>query len=145
MLITEYTVETTADPQDLWSIWQDVTNWNTWDQNIEYSTINGPFTEGTSGILKPKEGPSVRIKITSIDPMTSFTCESKLPLCRIIVSHFLTVSKGKTKITHRFEIKGPLAFIFYHLIGHKIKKNLPEEMTAMTAQAENLKSIRTST
>ena len=57
MLIIKHTVETTASPQTIWDIWQDVKNWPTWDHGIEFSTLEGPFQNGTRGTLKPKGGP----------------------------------------------------------------------------------------
>ena len=60
MLVIKHTVETTASPKAIWDIWQDVANWKSWDHGIEFSTIDGPFKEGTTGTLKPKGGPQVR-------------------------------------------------------------------------------------
>ena len=136
MLIIKNTVETTASPEEIWDIWQDVSNWNTWDHGIEYSTINGPFRKGTTGTLKPKGGPLVHTKLTAVEPMKMFIDESKLPLARIIVSHFMNVSNGKTQVTHQIEMNGPLAFVFAFLIGRTMKKNLPQEMKAMIKKAE---------
>ena len=48
MLIIEHSVETTASPEAVWHIWQDVRNWNTWDHGIEFSESHGPFAEGTT-------------------------------------------------------------------------------------------------
>lgn len=140
MLIIKHTVETKAAPAAIWAIWQDVSNWNTWDHGIEFSTINGPFQAGTTGTLKPKGGPLVHTKLTCVEPMKKFIDESKLPLARIIVSHFLTESAGKTYVTHQIEMTGPLSFLFSFLIGRQMKKNLPQEMSAMVKKAENLRS-----
>lgn len=142
MLIVKHTVETTASPEAIWEIWQDVTNWNTWDHGIEFSTINGPFKAGTTGTLKPKGGPLVHTKITAVEPNKMFVDEAKLPLARIIVSHFLTKSNGRTQVTHKIEMTGPLAFFFAIVIGRNMKKNLPQEMTAMIKKAESLKLQR---
>ncbi len=136
MLIIKHTIETKASPKAIWHIWQDVPNWNTWDHGIEFSTINGPFTSGTTGTLKPKGGPLVHTKLTKVEPMKMFVDESKLPLSRIIVSHYLTESQGKTQVTHQIEMTGPFAFIFAYLIGRTMKKNLPQEMAAMIKKAE---------
>ncbi len=138
MLIIKHTVETKALPKVIWQIWQDVENWNTWDHGIEFSTSNGPFVAGTTGTLKPKGGPLVRTKLTCVEPMKMFVDESKLFLARIIVSHYLTESAGKTQVTHQIEMKGPLAFLFAYLIGRTMKKNLPQEMQAMIKKAETL-------
>ena len=138
MLIIEHTVETTATPRAIWQIWQDVSNWNSWDHGLEFSKIDGPFATGTRGILKPKGGPLVQTKLTLVEPMKRFIDEAKLPLTRIIVSHFLTESRGKTSVTHKIEMTGLLAFIFAFLIGRNMKKNLPQEMQSMVRKAETL-------
>lgn len=138
MLIIKHTVETTASPATIWKIWQDVSNWNTWDHGIEFSTINGPFQVGTTGTLKPKGGPLVHTTLTQVEPMKMFVDEAKLPLTRIIVSHSLTESGGKTYVTHHIEMQGLLSFIFAFLIGRNMKKNLPQEMMAMIRKAESL-------
>jgi len=138
MLIIEHTVETSASPAAIWQIWEDVENWNSWDHGIEFSTINGPFKTGTTGTLKPKGGPLVYTTLTHVDPMKQFVDEAKLPFSRIIVSHSLSESEGKTRVTHRIEMKGPLAFLFAYVIGREMKKNLPQEMAAMIKKAEEI-------
>lgn len=137
MLIIEHTVETTATPEAIWHIWEDVTNWNTWDAGLEFSTLNGPFKTGTPGTLKPKGGPLFHTKLTGVEPLKSFSDEAKLPFfTRIIVKHSLKPLSGKTLVTHRIEMKGPLAFLFSYLIGRDMKKNLSHEMLAMVKKAE---------
>jgi hypothetical protein len=137
MLITKHTVETTATPEAIWDIWQDVPNWNTWDHGIEFSTINGPFKAGTTGTLKPKGGPLVHTKLIAVEPKKMFIDEARLTLARIIVSHSLTESNGKTHVTHQIEMTGPLAFFFAIVIGRNMKKNLPQELEAMIKKAES--------
>lgn len=136
MLIIKHTVETKALPENIWEIWKDVHNWNTWDHGIEYSTLNGPFQTGTTGTLKPKDGPLVHTKLTHVEPFKMFVDESKLPLGRIIVSHYLNISNEVTQVTHLIEMKGPLAFLYAFIIGRTMKKNLPLEMKAMVEKAE---------
>ena len=100
MLIIRHTVKTKASAEAIWKIWEDVSHWNSWDHGIEYSAIDGPFAEGTMGTLKPKGGPLVHTKLTSVEPLKQFVDESKLPLAKIIVSHFLNVTDGATEVTH---------------------------------------------
>jgi len=136
MLIIRHTVKTTASAADVWKIWQDVSNWNTWDHGLEFSTIDGPFQTGTTGTLKPKGGPLLHTKLTCVEPMKTFVDEAKLPLTRIIVTHYLTESEGITHVTHQIEMKGPLAFFFAYVIGRNMKKNLTAEMASLIKQAE---------
>jgi hypothetical protein len=141
MLIIKHTIKTTASPAAIWQVWQDVASWNTWDHGIEFSTLDGPFVEGTTGTLKPKGGPLVHTKLTRVESMKAFVDESKLPFTHIIVSHFMREVDGKTEVTHQIEMKGLLAFFFAQLIGRTMKKNLPKEMETMVKKAESLKGI----
>ena len=138
MLIIKHTIATIASPSAIWQIWQDVANWNTWDHGIEFSTINGPFKVGTTGTIKPKGGPLINTTLTQVDPFKMFVDEAKLPLTRIIVSHSLIKSEGKTYVTHQIEMKGILSFVFAFLIGRSMKKNLPQEMMSMIKKAEEI-------
>lgn len=138
MLIVKHTVETTASPGAIWQIWEDVAHWNSWDHGIEFSRIEGPFQTGTTGVLKPKGGPLVHTKLTRVEPMKLFIDEAQLTLARIIVSHSLNESAGKTLVTHEIKMQGPLAFLFAFLLGRTMKKNLPDEMRALVKKAEAL-------
>ncbi len=136
MFIIKHTIETKATPQDIWEIWKDVPNWNTWDHGIEFSTLNGPFQSGTTGTLKPKGGPLVHTQLTRVEPFKMFIDESRLPLGRILVAHYLTEANGSTQVTHHIEMKGPLAWFYAIVIGRTMKQNLPQEMKAMVQKAE---------
>ena len=137
MLILEHTIKTKATSKKIWSIWSDVSHWNTWDHGIEFSQINGPFEVGTRGILKPKGGPLVHTHLTQVEPLKGFVDESTLPLTKIIVSHYLKDCGTHREVTHKIEMKGLLAFFFAFVIGRQMKKNLPTEMMAMVRKAEN--------
>ncbi len=139
MLIVKQTLETKATPAQIWQVWKDVKNWNTWDHGIEHSTLDGPFEAGTTGSLKPKGGPLVYTKLTQVEPFKLFIDVAQLFLAQITVSHYLSESDGKTLVTHQIEMTGPLAFFFALVIGRNMKKNLPQEMEAMIHKAESLK------
>jgi len=141
MLIIKYTLTTKASPEDIWNIWQDAKNWNIWDNNTEYYFLDGPFQEGTKGVWKPKEGPPIQITLTRVEPFKLYVGEAKLFLARLISSHYLTKSDGKTQVTQQFEIKGPLAFLFVYHLGPKLKKDLLLEMESLIKKAESSSKI----
>jgi hypothetical protein len=136
MLIVKHTVETTAPPKAVWNVWQDVKNYNTWDNVTSYCSLDGPFKEGTTGVWKPKGGPALQVKLTRVEPLKVYTAEFKLFLARIISSHYLAESHGKTQVTQQIEIVGPLAFFFAYHLGHALKKDLSREMEALVKKAE---------
>jgi Polyketide cyclase / dehydrase and lipid transport len=136
MLIIKHTIETTASPEAVWNIWQDVKNWNTWDYKTEYSSLDGAFKRGTKGKWKLKGGPVSAIKLTRVEPLKIFVMEYKLFLARIVVSHQLCESAGKTQVTEQIEIRGPLGFFFAYHLGRAIKKSLPQDMQTLVKKAE---------
>ncbi|CCB86472.1 putative uncharacterized protein [Parachlamydia acanthamoebae UV-7] len=138
MLIIKHTLETTATPTQIWQVWQDVENWNSWDHGTEFSRLDGPFQTGTSGCLKPIEGPLLKTLLTHVEPFKMFVQEAKLFLARAVMTHSMTQIAGKTQITFQTEIRGPLAFLFACLLGHSIKKKIPIEMEEMLKKAKTL-------
>lgn len=142
MLITKHSIQTTAPIWAVWHVLSDVINWPMWDQGTECSSINGPFVTGTTGKLKPKDGPELETKLTKVESMKMFVQEAQLPLARVIMSHFVTERDNKITVTFQTEICGPLAFIWSFLIGRDIKKKIPIEMLAMIKIAEDLSKTK---
>ena len=136
MLVIKHTIQTSASLEAIWKLWSDVPNWNVWDHGVESSTIDGPFVTGATGTLKPVGGPLLHTKLTDVQPMKSFVTESKLPLARIVVSHFMKQIERELEVTHQIEMRGVLAFLFAYVIGRSMKKNLPQEMQNMAKKAE---------
>ena len=138
MLIIKHTITTNASVEAIWNIWQDIKNWHTWDNVTEYYSLDGPFQEGTKGVYKPKGGPLIQVKLTQVEPLKIYAAECKLFLARIISSHCLSTSNGKTQVTQQIEIKGPLAFLFGYHLGNTLRKNLLVEMKSLIKKAESL-------
>ncbi|MES2345792.1 MAG: SRPBCC family protein [Chlamydiota bacterium] len=138
MLIIKYTMETKAAPSQIWRVLQDVENWNSWDYGLELSRLDGPFQTGTSGYLKPKEGPLLKTLLTHVDPFKMFVQEAKLFLAKCVMTHSIDQVVGKTQVTFQTEIRGPLAFFFACLIGPSIKKKIPLEMEEMLKRVKTL-------
>lgn len=138
MLIIKHTAETTVTPFHIWQILQDVENWNSWDHETEFSQIDGPFKTGTSGCLKPINGPLLKTLLTHVEPFKMFVQEAELFCAKAVMTHTITQSAGKTYVTFQTEIRGPLAFLFVWKIGNSIKKKIPLEMDAMLKKAKAL-------
>ncbi|MBY0109549.1 MAG: SRPBCC family protein [Candidatus Babeliaceae bacterium] len=138
MIIIKYTIETTATPAQIWQVWQDVGNWKTWDHDLEQARIDGSFQEGTSGILKFKDSPDLKTLLTRVEPFKLFVQEAQLPLAKVVMSHFISQMAGKTQVTIQTEVRGPLAFFFYLLLGSSIKKKVPVEVEEMLKRAKTI-------
>lgn len=137
MLISKYTIETTATPAQIWQVWQDVETWKSWDQEIEFSRINGPFAQGTTGLLKMHNSPVLKTRITQCEPLRMYIFEAELFLATSVSTSSIDQIDDKTLVTLKNEIRGPLAFLYMLLIGRKIKEKTPGEMQRMLNRAAN--------
>ncbi len=130
------TIETNATKEQIWKLWTNVESWNTWDNQVEFSKLNGKFEKGTYGILKPIKGPKSKFQIISVENLRAFTTRSYLPLTKMDFTHELNEKKGKLYITHGLKITGVFTFLFSKIIGKKMIKDLPDAMEKLSEMAE---------
>jgi uncharacterized membrane protein len=132
----EHTVETEAPAAAIWRLWSDVSTWSSWDDDIEWARLDGPFAVGSRGKLKPKGVPAAGFKLVTVTPGLSYTVEQRLPLARLRFHHELAeAAKGPTRFTHRVTIDGPLGALFAFLFGRRMKKNFPTIMRHLAEAA----------
>lgn len=135
MLLIKHTLESTATPAQIWRVWEDVETWKSWDHEIEFSQIDGPFEAGTSGQIKMRKSPVLKTRITQCEPLRMYVFETKLFLAKSVSTSILERIGGKTFVTFKNEIRGPLAFFYMLFIGRGIKEKTPREMQEMLKQA----------
>ncbi len=136
MWYKKITIETNATKEQIWKLWTNVEKWNNWDNQVEFSELNGNFEKGTYGILKPVKSPKSKFQLISVENLREFTTRSYLPLAKMDFTHELIENKGKLYITHGIKITGLLAFLFSKIIGEKIIKELPNTMEKLSQMAE---------
>ncbi|MDX1957477.1 MAG: polyketide cyclase/dehydrase and lipid transport [Leptospiraceae bacterium] len=141
MWFTEVSLETKANKEEIWALWADVENWNTWDSEIEYSKLEGNFQKDTFGILKPKDGPKTRFQVTGLEYLKGFSDSTKLPLCTLDFFHSITEKENGLVVTHRVEIRGALTFLFSRVIGKNIEKGLPIAVQKLISIAESKSKV----
>ncbi len=131
------TVSTEAGPDQIWSLWQDVSSWPSWDSEIDWARLEGPFICGTNGRMKPRGGPEVAFKLTEVTPGASFSDTAQLPLTRVVFAHhYLPKDEGQpARICHTVTMNGWLAPLFARVIGSQIKKHLRSAMETLSEQA----------
>ncbi len=130
----EITINT--DSERIFNIYKDVSNWNRWDPEVASSSIDGQFTAGTQGKLKPTKGLNVKIEIISVDENTSFIVQSRLPLCIMTLEHDIFTLERATRVIHRVKFNGLLSFFFGRVIGNQIKKGLSGTLKGLKKAAE---------
>lgn len=125
-----------VNPEIIFSVYENVEGWCLWDPDVESASIAGAFLPGTTGTLKPRNGPSVGMRLTEVERNHSFTDETTLPLCRMKFEHQLVQEGKATRVIHRVSFSGPLAFFFGRVIGKQVKRGLPEALRGLKARAE---------
>lgn len=133
----EHSITIASTPEHIFGIYKDVDSWARWDPDIEAVGMDGEFTVGTKGWLKPVGAPKTATRLESVNEPSSFTVESRLPLCKMRFEHELKVVDAGTLVTHRVLFSGLLAGVFSMLVGGKIQKGIKGTMEGLKHYAEN--------
>jgi Polyketide cyclase / dehydrase and lipid transport len=129
-----HTVETTASPDKIWTVWTDVPNWKTWDTGLKDASMSVPFSLNAKGSILSLEDKKSKFKIVAFEQGKTYTFKTNLPLGSLYVKRTLEVKDGRTFFTHEVWFSGLTGGIFANMFGEKFKKMLPEVM-------ENIKKI----
>lgn len=125
-----------SSPEKVFFAYENVSEWSTWDPEVQSSSIKGKPMVGAKGKLKPTKGPEANIEITEVTKNESFTVISKLPLCTMTFEHKLTSLAKDTEVVHRVIFTGILSPIFGCLIGSGIRKGLPSTLQGLKKTIE---------
>ncbi len=132
----EHRIRTTASPEAVFSLYQDVQNWHLWDPDTKSATLDGSFQVGSKGRLTPTKGNSVPMVVTATEPGRNFTVESKIPLFRMVFEHELVRHTGETEVIHRVTFSGPLRFVIGRMLVKQLNSGLPVTLAKLKAAAE---------
>lgn len=125
-----------ASAEKIFTLYENVSGWSSWDPDVKDSSIEGLFSSGAHGTLRPSNGPKTKITFTEVVANRSFTVESKLPLCVMRFEHELSSSPSGTNALHKVTFQGFLAPLFGRLIGAQIRKGLPSTLQGLKRAAE---------
>ncbi|WP_375632594.1 MULTISPECIES: hypothetical protein [unclassified Bartonella] len=132
-------ISTEASAEQIWAIWEDVASWPSWDHELEWVELSGPFKEGAIGRMKPKKGPTVTFTLDKVIKNVCFSDYAKLPFTRMSFNHEYICStksgSSNNKIRHTVTMSGLLAPLFGMIIGSKIKLHLRDAMIEMSRRA----------
>ncbi len=133
----EERVKIKATPEQIFTFYENVSEWSSWDPDVQSSSIDGEFKRGAKGRLKPTKGPEAKIEFTEITKNKSFTTITKLPLCTMSFEHQLVSTSDGTEVTHKVVFSGLLSPLFGRIIGNGIKKSLPVTMQGLKNSVES--------
>ena len=126
-------IATTASPQALWRLLEDVAGWTNWNAGIGRVSLAGPFATGSAIETKPPGMDALRSTVCDVRPHEGFVDETVLQDTRFLVSHELhALPAGGTRITWAVRVEGPEAAT----LGALVTADFPEVLAALKALAE---------
>jgi hypothetical protein len=129
----EYSIETVATADVIWSIFRDVPGWKTWNAGIEHIDIDGPFSTGTWFTMKPPGQDPLRSKLVDVRENLCFVDETRIGDLAIAVAHRIeSLGAGRTRIVYAVDASGPKA----SEIGPAVASDFPEVLASLAKLAE---------
>ncbi|NLU93512.1 SRPBCC family protein [Chitinophaga sp. Ak27] len=127
-----------ATKEQMWKLFADVNNWHTWDNGIEYARLDGKFEKGNHFLLKPKNGPKVKIELFDIVPNKKFVDLTRFPLAKMYGEHTFEETQEGLKITTTMTVSGALGFLWKKIVAQDIVNGLPADMENQIQVASKL-------
>jgi hypothetical protein len=100
--------------------------------------MDGAFEQGNHFILKPKNGPKVKINLVETVENKKFTDLTKFPLAKMYGEHTFEETPKGLKITTTMKVEGILSFLWVKLVAQNIANALPVEMQHQVKFASTL-------
>jgi hypothetical protein len=123
------------DVARLWQVWTDVDAWHSWQSDLAYAKLEGPFAAGSTFLLKPKGGPRVRITLTTVESQQRFVDLTRFPLARMYGDHQFIVRGDEVELRTTVSVDGPLGFLWRKLVGEGVAASLPAQTAGLIARA----------
>ena len=92
--------------------------WQEWNSDIAWARLDGPFAQGSTGVIKPTKGPTTKFVIERLDLGRAYVDVSRLPGARLTFSHLISdQGDGGCAIDITISLSGPLAPIWKLLLA----------------------------
>lgn len=137
MILAQHTLETTARPENIWARWADPSTYPEWNDAVEWARLDGEFRAGSLGELKTHSGSPMAFTLTDVEEGRAYSDLTRLPFARLRFIHRLETTEMGTRLSHRIEVEGPLAWIWGLILRSKMKAALPIAMRKLARLAEH--------
>jgi hypothetical protein len=132
-------VTSPAGPAAFFDRWADMATWPEWNLDTEWVKLDGPFTQGSTGTLKPKGGPVVPFLIERLVPNEEFVDVSKLLGARLTFAHVVQPRPhGGSEVAVTVSMTGPLAWLWKVILGKGLKASAQPDLERLARVAERL-------
>jgi Polyketide cyclase / dehydrase and lipid transport len=127
-----------ANPETIWPLYSDVTNWKRWDDAIIASDLQGPFEVGSHGSMTIEGNPRpLPFVLLEVEANKIFRDATEIPGVKIEFIHTLEPTPEGTQITHQVTISGPAWEQVAATVGKKLEHGLPLTVASLAKLAEH--------
>ena len=141
MWTTEYSAETEASPEAVWTALRDLHSGVKLSEKSDTFELHGPFEVGTAISVTPQGQDTFLSKIIELDEPRIYADETAFGDLTLRFRHTLTpTAAGGTSITHRLEIEGAGSDTIAPGLGPQISEDFPEAMADLIAAARERQS-----
>ena len=124
--------------EQMWKLFSDVNNWQTWDESIEFAHLDGKFEQGNFFVFQPKGGPKIKLKILEAIENYKFVDLTTFPFAKMYGDHTFEETPDGLKLTTTMIVEGFLGFLWKKLVAQKIVDDLPKDMAIQIKAASKL-------
>ncbi len=118
--------------EEIWAVWSDINQWTSWQDDLEYAHINGPFKTGETFDFKPKGAPkTLHLQLGEVTVNQQFTDITRFFLATMIDEHQLIQRGHDIKIKTTIRITGALAWLWKKIVAEDIVAGLPKQTEAL--------------
>ena len=130
----EYSIETSASPEIIWTIFCNVPGWPEWIDGLDHAETNGPFEAGTLLRLIPSGQGQVSSSLIEVKENEGFIDESRHGDVLIRVEHRIErIASDRTRIVYAIQVTGSSA----EDIGKAVSADFPDVLKALASLAES--------
>jgi hypothetical protein len=135
--VAEAHASSSAPPSAFFARWADMATWPEWNTDTEWVRLDGPFTTGSTGVLKPKGGPKVKFVIATLVADREFTDVSLLAGARLTFRHLIEpLPEGGSTVRVTVTLAGPLGWFWNLVLGKGLKASLGPDLGRLAIAAE---------
>ncbi len=149
--VLSHSLITSASPETIWFLWEDVENWKQFDTLLEYSRLEPghAFISGAKGVVKAAGAPKTKFELFDVIDGKGFTERLYVPLYQTIdlKRRIEKIDGNQTRFTHEVHFTGRLRFFIHLASARRFKKELPLVMKKLKVIAEAMdnQSVRNNT
>lgn len=130
---TTSTHEGAASPAAVWAkAYANAAAWPRWNDELKSAELDGPLRLGATARIAFKTGLRLRFRVVEFEDGRLFTDEARLPGARMGHRHLVEPTDGGgSRLTNTIYIEGPLAALWWRVMGPRAARTLPGAQRAV--------------